>query len=153
MFAAAWIGWSSKVTAARNRRHKPGLVLCIHCDRTRCAHSRRCIQPRVHLRRRRGMARPIDSSHPARDRSRRSILNACENMAGGQSDVVLRKFARWPRKSLVIYAKYDLTFLPEFSRQVVAEFERHRLDHKVVALPCGHYTTGEALTNTWMAGI
>jgi dienelactone hydrolase len=53
------------------------------------------------------------------------------------------QFARWPKKSLVIYAKYDLTFLPKFSRQVVEHFERHNLDHKVVVLPCGHYTTGE----------
>ena len=53
------------------------------------------------------------------------------------------QFARWPKKSLIIYAKYDLTFLPEFSRQVVTEFERHELDHKVAILPCGHYTTGE----------
>jgi pimeloyl-ACP methyl ester carboxylesterase len=53
------------------------------------------------------------------------------------------QYARWPRKSLIIYAKYDLTFLPEFSQQVVAEFARHGLDHKVVVLPCGHYTTGE----------
>jgi dienelactone hydrolase len=54
------------------------------------------------------------------------------------------QFARYERKSLIIYAKYDLTFLPEFSRQVVAEFERHDLDHKAVALPCGHYSIGEA---------
>jgi hypothetical protein len=54
------------------------------------------------------------------------------------------QFARWPKKSLVIYAKSDLTFLPHFSREVVGEFERYRLDHKVVVLPCGHYTTGEA---------
>jgi dienelactone hydrolase len=54
------------------------------------------------------------------------------------------QFARWPKKSLVIYAKYDLTFLPEFSRQVVEQFRRHNLDHKVAVLPCGHYTTGEA---------
>jgi dienelactone hydrolase len=53
------------------------------------------------------------------------------------------QFARWPRKSLIIYAKYDLTFLPEFSREVVKEFDRYKLDHKVVVLPCGHYTTGE----------
>jgi dienelactone hydrolase len=52
-------------------------------------------------------------------------------------------FSRWPKKSLVVYAKYDLTFLPEFSRQVVEEFARHELDHKVAVLPCGHYTTGE----------
>ena len=53
------------------------------------------------------------------------------------------QYSRWPRKSLIVYAKYDLTFLPEFSEQVVQEFERHGLDHKVAVLPCGHYTTGE----------
>ena len=55
-----------------------------------------------------------------------------------------KQFSRWPRKSLIIYAKYDLTFLPELSRDVVDEFERRDLDHKVVVLPCGHYTMGEA---------
>ena len=54
-----------------------------------------------------------------------------------------KQFARWPRKSLIVYAKYDLTFLPEFSKQVVAEFKRHNLDHRVAALPCGHYSMGE----------
>jgi len=53
------------------------------------------------------------------------------------------QFARWPTKSLIIYAQYDLTFLPEFSRHAVEEFARHGLDHRVVVLPCGHYTTGE----------
>jgi dienelactone hydrolase len=53
------------------------------------------------------------------------------------------QYSRWPKKSLIIYAKYDLTFLPEFSQQIVDQFARHGLDHKVVVLPCGHYTTGE----------
>ncbi|MGA2981179.1 MAG: abhydrolase domain-containing 18 [Terriglobales bacterium] len=57
--------------------------------------------------------------------------------------VYFDKFSRWPRRSLIIYAKYDMTFLPEFSEQVVEEFEKHNLDHKVVVLPCGHYTMGE----------
>ena len=54
-----------------------------------------------------------------------------------------KQFARWPKKSLIVYAKYDLTFLPEFSHEVLRQFARHHLDHKVVELPCGHYTTGE----------
>ena len=54
-----------------------------------------------------------------------------------------KQFARWSKKSLIVYAKYDLTFLPELSREVVDEFARYGLDHKVVVLPCGHYTTGE----------
>jgi dienelactone hydrolase len=58
--------------------------------------------------------------------------------------VYFDKFSRHGKRSLVVYADYDLTFLPEFSREVVQEFATHRLDHKVVVLPCGHYTTGEA---------
>jgi dienelactone hydrolase len=57
--------------------------------------------------------------------------------------VYFDKFSRWPRRSLIIYAKYDMTFLPEFSEQVVEQFEKHNLDHKVIVLPCGHYTMGE----------
>ena len=53
------------------------------------------------------------------------------------------KLARWPKKSLFIYARYDLTFLPEFSCQIVAESLRLHLDTKVAVLPCGHYTSGE----------
>ena len=49
-------------------------------------------------------------------------------------------FARWPKKSLVVYSKYDLTFLPEFSRQVLEGFRRRGLEHEVAVLPCGHYT-------------
>ena len=40
-------------------------------------------------------------------------------------------------------AKCDMRFPAEFSEQVVEEFEKHNLDHKVVVLPCGHYTMGE----------
>jgi dienelactone hydrolase len=54
-----------------------------------------------------------------------------------------KQFARFKRKSLVVYATYDLTFLPEFSRQVVEQFKAHGIDNKVAVLPCGHYSTGE----------
>jgi dienelactone hydrolase len=54
------------------------------------------------------------------------------------------KLARWPKKSLFILARYDLTFFPQFSRQIIAESLRRQLDTKVAVLPCGHYTSGEA---------
>jgi dienelactone hydrolase len=54
-----------------------------------------------------------------------------------------KQFARFKRKSLIVYATYDLTFPPELSRQVVTEFERYGLDHEVATLPCGHYSLGE----------
>jgi pimeloyl-ACP methyl ester carboxylesterase len=53
------------------------------------------------------------------------------------------KFARFPKKTMMIYARYDLTFLPELSREAVAGFRAHGADLKTVVLPCGHYTTGE----------
>jgi dienelactone hydrolase len=53
------------------------------------------------------------------------------------------KFGRFAKKCLMIYAKYDLTFLPELSRQAETEFRRHGTNLKTVVLPCGHYTTGE----------
>jgi dienelactone hydrolase len=53
------------------------------------------------------------------------------------------RFAKLPKRSLIVYATYDLTFPPDLSRQVVAEFERRRLNHRVAVLPCGHYTTGQ----------
>jgi len=54
------------------------------------------------------------------------------------------KFAGKNKKCLLIYGKYDLTFLPQFSRQVAAEFSRYHIDCQVAELPCGHYTMGEA---------
>lgn len=53
------------------------------------------------------------------------------------------KFAQKPKKSLVVYATYDLTFPPELSRELIAELARRKVDHRVAVLPCGHYTSGE----------
>ncbi len=43
-----------------------------------------------------------------------------------------------------VHATYDLTFLEEFSLDVLANFRRHGVDYVARVLPCGHYTTGEA---------
>jgi hypothetical protein len=48
-----------------------------------------------------------------------------------------------PGRNLLIWAKYDSTFLPEFSQQVLDYFRTHKLPHEVFTLPCGHYTTGQ----------
>jgi len=53
------------------------------------------------------------------------------------------KFVARRNKSLFIYTKYDTTFLPEFSRDIVERMAQRGVDHKVVVLPCGHYTLGE----------
>ena len=48
------------------------------------------------------------------------------------------------RKTLLVYAKYDLTFPVDLSRQLVDEFRRRGIDINVAVLPCGHYSTGVA---------
>ena len=47
-------------------------------------------------------------------------------------------------RTLLVYARYDLTFPVDLSRQLVDEFQRRDIPTEVAVLPCGHYTTGEA---------
>jgi hypothetical protein len=46
------------------------------------------------------------------------------------------------RKTLLVYARYDLTFPVHLSLDLVNEFRHRRIPHAVAALPCGHYTSG-----------
>jgi dienelactone hydrolase len=47
-------------------------------------------------------------------------------------------------RTLLVYAKYDLTFPVDLSRTLVDEFRRRRIPADVAVLPCGHYSTGKA---------
>jgi len=46
-------------------------------------------------------------------------------------------------RSLLIWTRYDTTFLPAYSRQVVEAFRHLGAPHRVLNLPCGHYTIGQ----------
>jgi hypothetical protein len=46
-------------------------------------------------------------------------------------------------RSKFIYTRYDTTFPPRLSRQVIEGARKHRWNHSVTVLPCGHYTMGE----------
>ena len=48
------------------------------------------------------------------------------------------------KRTLLVYAKYDLTFPVDLSVQLVDEFRRRGVPTEVAVLPCGHYSTGEA---------
>jgi hypothetical protein len=48
------------------------------------------------------------------------------------------------RRTLLVYARYDLTFPVDLSRRLVRAFRERGLPHEVAVLPCGHYTTGKA---------
>ncbi len=47
-------------------------------------------------------------------------------------------------RTLLVYARYDLTFPVDLSRTLVEEFRTRELPHEVAALSCGHYSTGMA---------
>jgi hypothetical protein len=55
----------------------------------------------------------------------------------------MERFAASPKRVLVIHATYDLTFVREFSLDVLKNFDRCGIDYVSKVLPCGHYTTGE----------
>jgi len=46
------------------------------------------------------------------------------------------------RQTLLVYARYDLTFPVDLSEDLVREFGDLRVPHEVAVLPCGHYSTG-----------
>ncbi len=48
------------------------------------------------------------------------------------------------RRSLLISARYDLSFTPELSRLLFEECDRHGLKLERAILRCGHYTLGRA---------
>lgn len=55
----------------------------------------------------------------------------------------MRRFAAHPKRVLVVHARYDLTFLEQYSLEVVRSFAELGVDFVSKVLPCGHYTTGE----------
>jgi len=50
---------------------------------------------------------------------------------------------RFPR-TLLVYARYDLTFPVDLSEDLIEEYARRGIPHEVAVLPCGHYSTGYA---------
>jgi hypothetical protein len=48
------------------------------------------------------------------------------------------------RRTLLVYARYDLTFPVNLSEDLVRTFRDERVPHEVATLRCGHYSTGKA---------
>jgi hypothetical protein len=55
----------------------------------------------------------------------------------------MKRFAGQPKKVLVVHARYDLTFLEQYSLEVLRSFSELGVDFVSKVLRCGHYTTGE----------
>jgi hypothetical protein len=48
------------------------------------------------------------------------------------------------RQTLLVYARYDLTFPVDLSEDLVRGFQELNIPHELAVLRCGHYTTGKA---------
>ena len=48
------------------------------------------------------------------------------------------------RATLLVYARYDLTFPVDLSEELVDAFRSQGVPHEVTVLRCGHYSTGKA---------
>ena len=48
------------------------------------------------------------------------------------------------RRTLLVYARYDLSFPVDLSEDLVCAFRDLRVPHEVAVLRCGHYSTGKA---------
>ena len=55
------------------------------------------------------------------------------------------------KTSLLVYARYDLTFPVRLSKKLVQTFQTQQIPHQVFTLPCGHYSTGIA-PFSWLDG-
>ena len=62
----------------------------------------------------------------------------------------LPKLAGTGKKSLLIHARYDHSFLPELSRQVLEDYRRLNLPYESLELRCGHYTSGKFPFNIFL---
>jgi hypothetical protein len=47
------------------------------------------------------------------------------------------------RQTLLLYARYDLTFPVDLSEDLVREFQDLGIPHELAILPCGHYSVGK----------
>jgi dienelactone hydrolase len=47
------------------------------------------------------------------------------------------------RRTLLVYARYDLSFPVDLSEDLVREFRAQNIPHEVAVLRCGHYSTGK----------
>jgi len=54
------------------------------------------------------------------------------------------RFGRLPKQSLLILGRYDTLFARAYVEEAIRPFREMGLDHRVVELPCGHRTIGDA---------
>jgi hypothetical protein len=53
------------------------------------------------------------------------------------------KVAGTGKSALLVHARYDYSFLPQLSRQVLQDYRKLGIPHAQLRMPCGHYSSGQ----------
>ena len=131
--AVAWLS-AAGLRAHRHPRHEPRLVPVDADLGARAAHPRAGAQSRLALVRRRRLARALDATRAAGPRRATSIWSGCGDLWRPISPFSYLDRVR-RRETLLVYAKYDLTFPVDLSRTLIDEFRAPALPHEVAVLP------------------
>lgn len=62
----------------------------------------------------------------------------------------LGKLVGTEKRSLLVHARYDHSFIPRLSHEVLRDYRDLALPHSTLELPCGHYTSGEFPFNLFL---
>ncbi len=128
----------------RHRRHQPGLVLCVSGQRRTTTRLKVNVFNHCSTQFADVVWEGISSQHIRQSMEGALDLDRLREVWVAISPAhYIERFADMRKRPLLIYGKYDTTFLPRFSQEVVDGFRELDLDHAVAALPCGHYTMGE----------
>jgi hypothetical protein len=64
-----------------------------------------------------------------------------------------RKLINSGKASLLVHALYDYSFLPHLSELVLHDYRELHLSHSTLAMPCGHYTSGQFPFNIFLGCV
>jgi len=103
-----------------------GSCYSFHVRCSRAAHQGGGLQSCLHL----FFRRRLTASPRAREEGLETAITSDRLRPYGAPPVLayFDKYARFPRKSLIIFATYDLTFLPEYSKNIIGELRQRNVD-------------------------
>ena len=138
--AIAWLAFAG-LRVDRHPGHQPRVVPVDADGRARAAGQGRGAEPHLAVLRRRHLERALDRCTCARHSTSNVDLDSLRRIWMPISPLPYIERVR-NKRTLLVYARYDLTFPVELSRMLVNEFRGKRLPHELAVLPCGHYSTG-----------
>ena len=135
----------------RHSRHEPRLVSVAADDGARAADSGAGAQSHLAVLRRRRVARPLDAPRARRGSTATSSSICCARCGSRSARGGISSASR-DRRTLLVYARYDLTFPLDLSEDLVREFARARHSARGRGAAVRPLHTGKTPFKFWTAG-